>query len=104
MSMTFEALKDRLNEIAEELLEPATATNVAVFGLDMRAGRKLWLTEEQDAIVVSKDNDERLQYYGGFRDVDPSFRLELGDYVLYSDEDPRVAEHIAIAIDAMEEM
>lgn len=56
----------------------------------------------KDAILVAKHNDRTLQYYGGFEYVDKDYRLELGAYVLYSADDPRVAKHINIALDAME--
>ena len=101
--MKFNKLKDHLDELAEELLSSATETHADVFGLDYRCAHSLWLTEEQDAIAVSKADDRTFRHYGGFNDVDSDHRLELGDYVLYSADDPRVAEHIAIAIDAMDD-
>jgi len=100
--MTFDELKNRLDELAEELISDATETNARTFGLDERAGHQLWLTEAQDAIVVAKQYDGSLQYYGGFEYVDKECRLECGDYVFYSSEDSRVKDHIDIAIDALE--
>jgi len=100
--MTFDELKNRLDELAEELISDATKTNARTFGLDERAGHQLWLTEAQDAIVVTKHNDRSLQYYGGFEYVDKECRLECGDYVVYWAEDERVAGHIAIATDALD--
>lgn len=101
--MKFNELKDRLDEMAEELRDSATAANPSVFGLGMRVGYRLYITEAQDAILVAKHNDRTLQYYGGFEYVDKDYRLELGAYVLYSADDPRVAKHINIALDAMED-
>lgn len=60
-------------------------------GLDNRCGM-LYINE--DAIIVNKQNDSRLQYYGGFQYVDNEYRIELGDYILYLAEDSRVSEHI----------
>ena len=39
-----------------------------------------------------------LDYYGGFEYVDKGCITKIADYVIYSDEDSRVAEHIARAL------
>jgi hypothetical protein len=57
-------------------------------GLDRRAAYSIWVDE--DVIIVSKNEDRTLQYYGGFEYVDSSARMECGDYVIYSDSDSRV--------------
>ena len=60
-------------------------------GLDIRCGR---LFVNEDGIAVSKDSDRSLQYYGGFEYVDKDHRREMGDFVFYSRESSRVADHI----------
>jgi hypothetical protein len=57
-------------------------------GLDRRSAYTLWVDE--DAIIVTKNEDRTLQYYGGFEYVDKNARMECGDYVIYSDSDSRV--------------
>lgn len=59
-------------------------------GLDRRAGYGLWVDE--DAIIVLKNDDRVLQYYGGFEYVDKDARIECGDYVIYTNDDSRVAD------------
>ena len=59
-------------------------------GLDRRAAYRVWVDE--DAIIVSKDQDRTLQYYGGFEYVEARARIECGDYVIYTNDDQRVAD------------
>ena len=59
-------------------------------GLDRRAAYRLWVDE--DAIIVSKDSDRTLQYYGGFEYIEASARIECGDYVIYTNDSQRVAD------------
>jgi hypothetical protein len=61
-------------------------------GLDRRAAYRLWVSE--DCIIVTKNEDRSLQYYGGFEYVDAEYRMEMGDYVIYLRDDDRVLEHI----------
>lgn len=60
-------------------------------GLDDRCGT---MYINQEYIAVDKWRDGTLAYYGGFEYVDKSCRQEFGDYVFYSREDSRVADHI----------
>jgi hypothetical protein len=59
-------------------------------GLDNRAGWKLYVCK--DGIIVSKDNDRTLQYYGGFEYIDKEDRVEIGKWVFYSSNSDRVAK------------
>ena len=59
-------------------------------GLDIRAGYTLYIDEE--CIIVDKNDDRMLQYYGGFEYVDKEYRIEIGDYVIYSNCDDRVSD------------
>ena len=61
-------------------------------GLDDRAAYNLYIDES--CIVVSKDCDGRLQYYGGFEYVDKSERKEYGNWVFYFNGDDRVHNHL----------
>jgi hypothetical protein len=57
-------------------------------GLDRRAAYTIWV--DDDALIVSKNEDRTLQYFGGFEYVDSRSRIEVGDYVIYTDDDSRV--------------
>ena len=65
------------------------------FGLDERSSyRKIYVDECFSMMIVSKQNDRALQYYGGFEYVDKEHRKEVGSYVIYLSEDERVQEHL----------
>jgi hypothetical protein len=84
---------DTVNEKMERRvfeMNSVMCSNAAI-GLDERCGR-VFIDEE--CIVVSKYNDPRLQYYGGFEYVDKEFRQVIGDYVVYLNGDERVLGHI----------
>lgn len=59
-------------------------------GLDRRAAYTIWVDE--DVLIVRKDEDRTLQYYGGFEYVDKDARLEFGNYVIYTSDDSRVQD------------
>jgi hypothetical protein len=59
-------------------------------GLDRRAAYNIWV--DDDALIVRKNEDRTLQYFGGFEYVDANARTECGDYVIYSNDDSRVAD------------
>lgn len=70
-------------------------------GLDRRAAYTVWVDE--DALIVRKNEDRTLQYYGGFEYVDKDARIECGDYVIYSNDDSRVADCLEQYYEAQEE-
>jgi hypothetical protein len=45
-----------------------------------------------------------LQYYGGFEYVDASARTECGDYVIYTNDDSRVADCLEYYYEQLEEV
>lgn len=61
-------------------------------GLDRRAAYRLWV--DKDCIIVDKEHDSTLQYYGGFEYVDKEYRTEIDDYVIYLRDDERVDGHL----------
>lgn len=85
-------LVDEINDIAEKYVKGAQEVLPEDLGLDRRAAYRLWVTD--DAIIVPKQNDSKLQYYGGFEYVDKDCRFEIGDWVMYSSDDSRVYGHL----------
>ncbi len=83
---------DEVSDRMRRILNDMEYTTPDSMGLDRRAGYRLWINE--DCIVVDKDNDRSLQYYGGFEYVDRDYRVEMGDYVIYLSDDERVQGHI----------
>lgn len=93
MKMTVQNLLDEINDLVDAFMTAANEVVPAVLGLDDRCAHRLYVTE--DAIIVNKSNDKSLQYYGGFEYVLDESRHEIGDWVFYSAEHPRVAEHLS---------
>ena len=99
---TFDNIRDTLYELTEEALKGCTRVSARDLGLDDRAADSIYVCMEEpesvheagDYIMVSKADDRTMQYYGGFEYVGKDCRTELGDYVLYSAMNGRVAEHL----------
>jgi hypothetical protein len=83
---------DHANDQLRRIVNAMEYVPADALGLDRRAGYRLFVNE--DCIVVSKDDDRTLQYYGGFEYVDKDYRIEMGDYVIYLADDERVRGHI----------
>jgi hypothetical protein len=67
-------------------------------GLDRRAAYRLFVDSE--CVVVRKNEDRTLQYYGGFEYVDKEYRTEFGDYVIYTADGDRVSACIQYLLEA----
>lgn len=87
-------LINEINQKVEVFVGGLTQVTGADLGLDERVGRLY--TDGFDGIVVHKEADRRLQYYGGFEYIDEYHRQELGDYVFYMAGDDRVEDCLAI--------
>ena len=84
---------DEMNEqVRQHVQHSFKEVRADKLGLDIRAGYRLFINDE--AIAVSKNDDRSLQYYGGFEYVDKEYRLEVGDYVFYVQDDDRVTNCI----------
>ena len=97
--MHAEDLIEEVNNTVRKYVDNAVRVEAETLGLD---GRICGLYVAEGAIIVSKNNDSTLQYYGGFEYVDKEARTELGKYVFYNAEDGRVAECIARYEDSKE--
>jgi len=74
--------------LANQYIDGMTEVLPQDLGLDKRAGYRLYINKE--AIAVSESGDRSLQYYGGFEYIDKAYRTELGDWVIYSIDDPEL--------------
>lgn len=81
---------DEINEKVRRYVSKLTEVKAEELGLDRRAGWTLWVDEDHTCIVIPKDRDGSLQYYGGFEYIDKEYRNEMGDYVFYSRDTDRV--------------
>jgi hypothetical protein len=89
MSQILNLVQD-LDEQVRNQLAGLTYVRADELGLDRRAAYTVWVDE--DALIVRKDEDRTLQYYGGFEYVDTDARIEFGDWVIYTNDDSRVAD------------
>lgn len=97
--MDFYEMLDTVTTTVDSFLADSTEkVKPEEVGLDFRAGYKLFINEY--VIVVDKERDKGLQYYGGFEYVAAECRTEIGGYVFYSCEDERVQGHIQRWLDS----
>lgn len=84
---------EAMTEKARRFVAQMSEVQARELGLDPRA---FWgyAYVDETAIVVTKEQARKLDYYGGFEYVDKDYRREVGDYVFYLAEDDRVREHI----------
>jgi hypothetical protein len=75
----------------DQAMRNETSVNGSAVNLDQRC---YGLHVIDDMIIVHKNNDRSLQYYGGFEYVDSDFRSEFGEWVIYYSDDDRVRECI----------
>jgi uncharacterized protein YacL (UPF0231 family) len=83
-------LVNELDDQIHNALKDLPCVSADMLGLDRRAAYSVWVDE--DAVIVRKNEDRTLQYYGGFEYVDKDARIECGDYVIYTDNAGRVAD------------
>ena len=83
---------DEINNQISERVQKMEYVQAEDLQLDRRAAYRLHVNE--DCIIVDKNTDRTLQYYGGFEYVDKEYRIEMGDYVVYLGDDDRVRGHI----------
>jgi hypothetical protein len=98
---TLSFLDDINEQVSRHVDRNFQQVHAAVLGLDPRGARILYVTDE--CIAVKKQDDSRLQYYGGFEYVDKEARTEMGDYVFYMATDNRVQNHIDRWLDTQRE-
>lgn len=60
-------------------------------GLDERSGT-LYVDEENELLIATRFAASSLEYYGGFEYVDPLAVSRFGDWVIYTNDDDRVAD------------
>jgi hypothetical protein len=72
-------------EKSDDLVSHLPKTSADKLGLDIRAGYKLWIDmdDENFCIIVSKENNRMLSYYGGFEYIDKSHIVTIGDCIVY---------------------
>jgi hypothetical protein len=89
--VNFNDLVDQVNDQVKYYLDTMELTTANRLGLDPRAGHELFVGPEGIAVHIS--DEKPLRYYGGFEYVNEQYhRVQLGDYVFYSNKATRVDE------------
>ena len=91
MFRDFNELEREVNDMVNEYISTMEVTKANRLGLDPRAGREILVSPDNIAVHVS--DDKLIRYYGGFEYINERYhRVQLGDYVFYSNEATRVDE------------
>lgn len=86
-----EDIEHRVEAYVREACKPALAQDL---GLDQRAAYGLWVSNDNEAIIIRKAQKRSMEYYGGFEYVDREHVREMGNYVFYFRECERVHGHL----------
>jgi len=92
MSNIFDEVHEKANEIVNEVMGDLMRfdrDSRSKSGLDPRAlGGECYFGP--DVIVTTINGRKSLDHYGGFEYIDEEYVVTVGDFVFYSDEEPRV--------------
>lgn len=89
MDKSFEGLQEAANHLAEEVMLTLPRVSADKLGLDVRAGWAVYVG--QDFLAIKGNTGKRMiDYYGGFEYIDADYRMSVGDWTIYSDQDARV--------------
>ena len=98
--MDFDDLVGNVNVEVNKYLGYMEITNAEALGLDARAGSELFVGP--DGMAVESRYDRALRYYGGFEYINDMDRIQLGDYVFYSNRATRVSECLDYFLEEVE--
>lgn len=93
----FEQIQYHMNQEFEELMQSkgireATDEQKANWPLDRRAMPRRMLISGEVLVVPDGSDIRMLDYYGGFEYVEESCRMQVGSWVVFSNECSRVAQ------------
>jgi len=86
-------LQQQIDAMIDQYFEDASVKRVSAedVGLDARAGYLFVSTEEG---WIASRNTRSLEYYGGFEYIGIEYRVTVGDFTFYSEDNSRVADAI----------
>lgn len=101
--MDLERLQYRMNEtfqdmMEEEGMEALTDEQMARWPLDPRA-RPYHMHANKHLLCVPDNHRRSLDYYGGFEYVGEDDRMQVGNWIVYSTNDERVAQVVEAMLD-----
>lgn len=90
--MRFNELQYKLNELAEEFLSDMDEVSAEELGIDTRAARRFYVSEEGIAIEMAQLRS--VEYYAGF-EYESDYKSVIGDYVFWSADSNRIRGHMS---------
>lgn len=103
MKMNFEMMQDSMNDFAETMIDEQfhkiTDEQFAALAThyDRRAiSRNFMISNSGDCIAVESNNVRNIEYYAGFEYIEPEYRMQIGDYVIFNDSHERVEELLSL--------
>jgi hypothetical protein len=90
--MKFYDLQEKLNEIAEEFISGMSEVSAEELGIDPRASRMFYASEE--GIACDMNRLGNVEYYGGF-EYERDYKTVVGEYVFWSVESSRIRGHLS---------
>lgn len=105
--MSYESIQNAIDDafqhmMEEECIDPITKEQAARWPLDNRA-RPFRMHTDGQVLCVPVQYVRSLDYYGGFEYVDADHRMQVGNWVIFSNESPRVAEVIDVMLTHIED-
>jgi len=96
--MNFDRIQTKMNDAFQELMEEEgieqiTDEQAGRWPLDPRA-RPYHMHTDGEVLCVPTNCIRMLDYYGGFEYVDADHRMQVGNWVVFSNECSRVAQVI----------
>ena len=97
-------IKDKLSDLADDIMAGCRKVGAKQLGLDPRAGSAYILGDSDDgAVIVDGGSSRLMDYYGGFEYVSRDCIIKVGELTIYTSEDERVVEALEALAESDEE-
>lgn len=101
MSKLIDFYEDEIHSKVRDILSECKYVSSRELGLDGRCGL---VYIDEDSIVVHKSNNKAIRYYGGFEYIDDEDIVEVGDFVVYTNNSDRVSDCLERFYESQEEL
>jgi hypothetical protein len=101
MSKLLDFYEDEIHNKVRDILSECKYVSSRELGLDGRCGL---VYIDEDSIVVHKSNNKSIRYYGGFEYINDEDIVEVGDFVIYLNNNSRVENCLEHYNESQEEM
>jgi hypothetical protein len=101
MSKLLDFYEDEIHNKVREILNDCVYVSSSELGLDRRCG---FVYIDEDSIIVHKNDNKSIRYYGGFEYIDDGDIVEVGDFVVYTNNNSRVENCLEHYFESQEEL